>query len=294
MGEKINNEKSDNFKMENIYSLRDYPSNLSNLIIENIDELMEGCFIELTVSFKPSYKINPPSWYDDGDVNDKEELENYYKNKEARIPTYPAYTVYRVNKIDKDRNVLFISKAPLFADSYELDESYFKYVISLPYGRIGRADFRGNGYFYGPTKTIGDYATEDLDSILTGMLQEYRDKYLRHKAMAQVDMIMADIERVFNVRNLPGQIFEISLVYKDKDFPAVVSSTIYSRLILRVIQKLVPTQVMVNMNVLYRLFRIQPDPNEDGEDQSLIIIAIDFTLKDDYHYSGVSSFDWPI
>ena len=270
------------------------PGNEDDLPIKKIRELRPGFFIEVGIPFKPIRKIQMPVWDPDFDTTDSEEVAAYIKKEIDEIPTYPAYSVYKVIEVKHD--TISVSVAPLFAGSDVMDKSFFNHIIILPMRRVGRADFRSRGYFYGHTKSIGDYASEDLDPHLKNLNHLYHDGPLRHKAMAQVDMIMADVERIFNVRALPAQLFQISLKIKDRPdgVGMHVLGTIYYNFILSIIRRLMLPQVMVNMNELFRAYRIQPDPLDPEEDELLVTIAVDFTLKEDYYYIGVEGFEWPI
>jgi hypothetical protein len=288
MGEKEN--KKD-LKLDDNSDSIEMPYNLDNSPIKKITELQPGCFIELTVPFRPDYKIDPPLW--EHHITDEEELAEYYQEEEARLPTHPANTAYLVTKIDYENKSLFITKAPLFSTAYEIDRTYMKHIISLPYRRVGRADFRSGGSFHGYTKMIGDYATEDLERSLQGRLPEHCEAPLRHKAMAQVDMIMADVERIFDVKRVDGQIFQLSLKVKESMAPSMLGP-IYFNFIMSTVKRLMPPQVMIKVNELYKMYRLQPCLDNPEEDELLVILAVDFTLKDDYHYIGIEGFKWPI
>lgn len=286
MGELPNNKDNNPNTSVRLYDLDNSP-------IKNIRELMVGHFIELTVPFKPVRKIKPPSYEDDVNEDDAEELAAYYKEMEDDIPTYPAYTVYKVESIELNFQKIYISSAPLFSSSDFIDKPYFDKIIILPARRIGRGNFRSRGYYLGHTYTIGEHATEDLGGRLRNILPQYHDSPLRYKAIAQVDMIMADVERIFDVKQIPGQIFELSLVVKEDLAPSMLGP-IYFNFMLNTVRRLMPPQVMVNLNEVYKLYRIQPDRNDPEEDELLVTLAVDFELKEDYHYCGIDGFDWTI
>lgn len=271
------------------------PVNDDDKPIKQIGDLMIGHFFELQVPFKTKPKIRPsPDEIELYDLDDPEEMAIYIKQMEDEAPVYKAGTVYKVVDIDMATGTVYAASEPLYADRNEMNKSYIKEMIVLPLRRVGRANFRDRGSFYGPTKTIGDYATDDLQSRLGNFMLEYWDDPLRHKAQAQVDMIMADLERIFYVKALPAQIFELSMVVENHKVPLSLYGDIYKKFMLNTIKRLMPPEVMIQCNDLYSGYRMQPDRNNDEYDEVLVTLAVDFTLKPDYHYVGVKGFNWPI
>jgi hypothetical protein len=104
---------------------------------------------------------------------------------------------------------------------------------------------------------------------------------------------MADVERIFDVKRVDGQIFQLSLKVKESMAPSMLGP-IYFNFIMSTVKRLMPPQVMIKVNELYKMYRLQPCLDNPEEDELLVILAVDFTLKDDYHYIGIEGFKWPI